>query len=61
MADNISVAFNPSVVATIQDRTLQRMFRDALFPRLLFRMEANAELWAQNLGGSQTFTRRGLI
>jgi hypothetical protein len=24
-------------------------------------MEANAELWAQNLGGSQTFTRRGLI
>jgi len=61
MADNISVAFNPSVVATIQDRTLQRMFRDALFPRLLFRMEANAELWAQNLGGSQTFTRRGLM
>jgi hypothetical protein len=61
MADQISVALNPSVVATIQDRTLQRTFRDALFPRLLFRMEANAELWAQNLGGSQTFSRRGLI
>lgn len=61
MPDNLSVAFNPSVVATIQDRTLQRTFRDALFPRLMYRMEASAELWAINLGGSQTFTRRGIM
>jgi len=61
MADQISVAFNPSVVSSIQDRTLQRTFRDALFPRLLYRMEAVPELWAVNLGANMTFTRRGLI
>jgi hypothetical protein len=55
------VAFNASVVASIQDRTLQRVFRDALYPRLLYRMEALAELWPVNLGANQTFTRTGLI
>jgi hypothetical protein len=58
---SLVVAFNPTVVATIQDRTLQRVFRDSLFPRLLFRMEAVAELWGANLGTNQTFTRSGLI
>lgn len=57
----ISTAFNPSVVSAIQDRTLQRVFRDALYPRLLYRMEAIAELWPVNLGANQTFTRTGLI
>ena len=57
----VSSNFNSSVVASIQDRTLQRVFRDALYPRLLFRMEAVAELWAVNLGANQTFTRAGLI
>jgi hypothetical protein len=54
-------SFNASVVASIQDRTLQRVFRDALYPRLLFRMEAVAEMWPVNLGANQTFTRAGLI
>lgn len=58
---SLTVAFNPSVVASIQDRTLQRVFRDALFPRLLYRVEAVAELWPVNLGANQTFTRTGLI
>lgn len=58
---SLTVAFNPSVVASIQDRTLQRVFRDALYPRLLYRLEALAELWAVNLGANQTFTRTGLI
>ena len=53
--------FNPSVVAIAQDRTLQRVFRDAAFPRLLYRMEAIGELWPVNLGANQTFTRAGLI
>jgi hypothetical protein len=53
--------FNPSVVAAIQDRTLQRVFRDALYPRLLYRLEAIAELWPVNLGANSTFTRTGLI
>ena len=58
---SLSVSFAPSVVSAIQDRTLQRVFRDALFPRMLFRMEAIPELWPANLGANQTFTRSGLI
>ncbi len=57
----LQVAFSPSVTQAIQDRTLQRVFRDALFPRLLYRMEAIPELWPTNLGSNQTFTRAGLI
>lgn len=45
----------------IQDRTLERMFHDALYPRLLFRAEARPESWMQNLGERQIFTRTGLI
>lgn len=55
------VQFNPGVAASIQDRTLQRVYRDALFPNLLFRMEATAEMWAINLGNTSTFTRTGTI
>ena len=58
---SLPVQFNATVAASIQDRTLQRVFRDSLFPRLLFRMEAQAELWATNLGTNSTFTRTGLI
>lgn len=54
-------SFNASVVSSIQDRTLQRVFRDALYPRLLYRMEAIAEMWPVNLGANQTFTRAALI
>jgi len=57
----VNTSFNAGVVSAIQDRTLQRTFRDPLFPRLLFRLEAVAELWAVNLGANQTFTRAGLI
>lgn len=56
---SLAVAFNPTVTAQIQDRTLQRTFRDVLFPNLLFRMEAERELWAIHLGNNQTFTRVG--
>lgn len=58
---NFVVAFNPSLVSAIQDRTLVRVYRDAMFPRLLYRGEAAPELWAVNLGANQTFTRTGLI
>jgi hypothetical protein len=57
----INTSFNAGVVSAIQDRTLQRTFRDPLFPRLLFRLEAVAELWPVNLGANQTFTRAGII
>jgi len=61
LGTNFVVAFNPSVVSAIQDRTLVRVFRDALFPRLLYRGEAVPEMWPVNLGNNQTFTRTGLI
>jgi hypothetical protein len=57
---NFIVAFNPSVVSAIQDRTLVRVFRDALYPRLLYRGEAAPEQWPVNLGANQTFTRTGI-
>lgn len=55
------VAFNPTLVAAIQDRTLVRVFKDALYPRLLYRGESAPELWPVNLGANQTFTRTGLM
>ena len=45
----------------IQDRTLERVFHDALFPRLLFRSEAMPEMWPVNLGERMVFSRAGLI
>lgn len=58
----VSVSGVPAdVVNLIQDRTLERMFHDALYPRLLFRSEATAEQWPVNLGERQVFTRTGLI
>ena len=45
----------------LQDRTLERQFHDALYPRLLFRAEARPEVWQANLGEQQIFTRSGLI
>jgi len=49
------------ILSIIQDRTLERVFHDALFPRLLFRSEAMPELWPVNLGERVVFTRPGLI
>lgn len=52
----------PSSIANLlQERTLERVFHDALFPALLYRGEARPELWQANLGERQVFTRTGLI
>jgi hypothetical protein len=52
----------PAIISSmIQDRTLERMYHDSLFPNLLFRGEAKPELWQANLGERQIFTRTGLI
>ena len=45
----------------IQDNTLERVFHDALFPRLLFRAEATPEFWPANIGERMIFTRAGNI
>lgn len=54
-------AFRPELVSIIQQNTLQRVFHDALFPRLLFRSEAVPEEWVANIGEVKIFTRTGLI
>lgn len=50
-----------SVVNLIQDGTLERVFHDHLFPRLLFRGEAIPEVWPANLGERMLFTRSGMM
>lgn len=49
------------LVNIIQDRTLERIFHDALFPRLQYRGEANPEVWQANLGEKVVMTRTGLL
>lgn len=51
--------FAPELIALIQQNTLQRVFLEALFPRLLFRAEAEAESWPANVGDVKIFTRAG--
>lgn len=49
------------IVNLVQDRTLERVFHDALFPNLVFRGEAEPSLWLANIGDTQVFTRAGLM
>jgi hypothetical protein len=53
--------FAPEIAALIQDNTLEREFNDALFPNLLYRMEARPETWPANIGETSIFTRTGLM
>lgn len=45
----------------VQDNTLVREFRDALYPQLLFREEAMPERWQVNVGDVQVYTRASLL
>jgi hypothetical protein len=54
-------AFSAPLVAVIQDRTLERVFHDALYPRLLYRAEAVPEKWDAHVGETKVFTRSGLM
>lgn len=53
-----SLAF---LAAIVQDNTLAREFRDALYPQILFREEAMPEKWEVNVGDVQVFTRASLL
>lgn len=57
----VNLALSPNLVNLLQDRTLERQFHDALYPRLLYRSEAMPERWEANIGQRQIFTRKGLI
>ena len=50
-----------SLESLIQQNLLERMFHDALYPRQLYRSEAEVNLWQANLGERMIFTRTGLI
>lgn len=51
----------PSIINIIQDRTLERVFHDALYPNMLYRSEATPEEWVANIGQIMVFTKTGLI
>ena len=44
------VGIPAEITNLLQDRTLERVFHDALYPRLLFRAEARPEVRMANLG-----------
>jgi len=52
---------NPQLATIIQDNTLERIFKDSLFPRLLYRMEVQADKWAANIGERMSFTKAGRL
>lgn len=45
----------------VQDNTLAREFRDALYPQILYRSDATPEKWEINVGDVQVFTRASLL
>lgn len=52
---------SPQVRSLVQQNVLQREFKDALYPRNLFRGEAEPVEWPANVGDSMVFTGRGLM
>jgi len=52
---------NPAIAAILQDNTLQKVFHDAAFPALLYRMDAMPELWEAHEGETKVMTRTGLL
>ena len=61
MADFSAIRQDPTIRQLVQENLLERAFHDALFPRLLYRMEAAPQLFPGNLGDSMIFTGSGLI
>lgn len=61
MADFSTILQSPQVRAIVQDNLLERAFHDALFPRLLFRGDAEPVEWPANVGDTMVFSGVGLI
>jgi hypothetical protein len=61
MADFSAISQDPTIRQLVQENLLERAFHDALFPRLLYRMEANPNLFPGHLGDTMIFTGSGLI
>ena len=56
-----TITQSPMIRALVQDGLLERAFHDALFPRILFRGEAEAVIFPGNVGDTLIFTGAGLI
>jgi hypothetical protein len=61
MADFSAISQDPTIRQLVQENLLERAFHDALFPRLLYRMEASPNLFPGHLGDTMIFTGSGLI
>jgi hypothetical protein len=61
MADFSVIAQSGQVRALVQEGLLERAFHDSLFPRMLFRGDAEQKAWTANLGDSMYFTGAGLL
>jgi len=61
MTDYFTPGLPPAIRDIVQEDYLTRMFRDALFPALLYREEATKEEWEASTGETKFFTRRGLM
>lgn len=61
MADFSTILQTPQIRALVQENILERAFHDALFPRQLFRAEAEPVAWPQGVGDTMVFTGVGLI
>ena len=56
-----AIGIPQDIGSMIQERTLERLFHEALFPAQLYRREAEPSLWPVNLGERMVFTRTGLM
>jgi hypothetical protein len=61
MADFSVIAQSPAIRAIVQENLLERAFHDALFPKMLFRGEAEVVSWPAHVGDSMAFTGVGLM
>jgi hypothetical protein len=61
MADFSVIIQTPTFRQLVQENMLDRMFHDALFPKQMFRAEAEDEKWQANEGDTKVFTGKGLM
>lgn len=61
MADFSIILQDPVIRPLVQENILERQFHDSLFPALLFREDAEPELFAGNIGDTPQFSGVGLM
>lgn len=61
MPDFSVILQSPEVRSIVQENTLERMFHDSLYPRLLFRGEAMPQPFPAGVGDTMFFSAPGLI